>query len=185
MIPAINNIYMPKQTNWSPTISGVYDVFGNGKTALRAGFRHFVAAATDGLASTQQVASGQTANLPWTDFNNDNVVQSTITHTAAGVPVGCAFGPGCEITSRHCRPTSARKACRRCSADIKRPFYNQINVGVVHELAHGVSLSVEWFRTASGNITATGQNTTNLAARGDHRSDAESALHSSHDFQPR
>src|SRR5580765_6245178 len=34
---AYGDIYMPNWTSWSPRLAIVYDVFGNGKTALRAG----------------------------------------------------------------------------------------------------------------------------------------------------
>ena len=56
--------------NFSPRTSVVYDVFGNGKTAIRAGFNKFMTAATTGFAQLYNpTALHRDRTLPWTDVN--------------------------------------------------------------------------------------------------------------------
>ncbi len=157
VIPAFPNNYLPALTNWSPTISGVYDLFGNGKTAIRAGFRHFVATATDSLAAlAQPVASGGTT-LPWTDVNGDNIAEYSVTHnpTTGQLIQTCVYQtPGCEINFATL-PANFGSAFPVIDPNLLRPSYNQYNVAVVHELAHGISGSVEYFRTTSLNPAVT------------------------------
>ena len=156
-IPAFADIMLPSQKNWSPTISGVLDVFGDGKTALRGGFRHFVASATIGLATTQQVGSGNTMNLPWTDVNHDNIVEYPAVYNSRGQIVPCAYPqPGCEVNFA---TVPANFGFQNLSATLdpglQRPTYNQYNVGISRELTSGISLSAEYFRTDAKNIQAT------------------------------
>jgi hypothetical protein len=47
---AYNDIYLPVWKDLSPRTSIVYDVFGTGKTAIRAGFNKYMTAATTGFA---------------------------------------------------------------------------------------------------------------------------------------
>jgi hypothetical protein len=158
VIPAFGNIQMPKQTNWSPHVSAVYDLFGNGRTAIRAGWNRFPNAATTGLAGTNDPANGAniTNTAAWTDVNGDNVAQYSVTHNAAGQLVGCVYlTPGCEINfatvpANFGSVTFANKV----DPNLKRPYYDQINVGISHELLHGFSVTAEWFRTANKDIQA-------------------------------
>ena len=47
---AYGDIYMPIWTSWSPRTSVVYDLSGNGKTAIRFGFNRYETAVTTGFA---------------------------------------------------------------------------------------------------------------------------------------
>ena len=159
IIPAFGNIMMPKQTNWSPRVSVVFDLFGNGKTALRAGFNRFPNAATTGLAAGQDPANGAnvTALLPWTDANTDNIVQYSVSHDASGQVVGCVYQtPGCELDfSKLVSNFGTVTLSNHVDPNLKRPSYNQTNIGLQHELAHGVSMTVEWFRTQNNDAQTT------------------------------
>src|SRR5262249_3540310 len=68
VIPQFGDIQMPKQKMWSPHVSVIYDVFGNGRTAVRAGFNRYPNAGTTGLAATQDPANGAnvSATPAWT-----------------------------------------------------------------------------------------------------------------------
>ena len=162
VIPAFGNIYLPALSNWSPTVSGVYDVFGNGKTAIRAGWRHFVATATDGLAGlSQPVASAGTA-VAW-DGANPSQAAYQVTHNANGQLVStCVYQtPGCDLNFTQAFPANFGSAFPAISSSLSREYYNQYNLGVVRELMHGISLSVEYFRTDQWNPSVT-QNTAYL-----------------------
>src|SRR5207244_8424179 len=84
-------IHMPIWRTFSPRTAVVYDLFGNGKTALRFGFNRFEAAATTTIASLYKPANAANVqqSAAWTDLNKDDI--------ADGSP-GCVYlTPGCEI----------------------------------------------------------------------------------------
>src|SRR5436190_15857477 len=91
-IPAFSDQQMPTWKMFSPRTSIVYDLMGNGKTALRFGYNRFGVAATTTLASLYDPAAGTvtTASATWSDKNGDDIAQGTR---------GCAFAtdPTCEI----------------------------------------------------------------------------------------
>jgi hypothetical protein len=159
IIPAFGNILMPKQTTWSPRVSVVFDLFGNGKTALRAGFNRFPNAATTTLAAGQDPANGAnvTALLPWNDLNTDNVVQYSVSHDASGQVVGCVYQtPGCELDfSKLVSNFGTVTLSNHIDPNLKRPSFDQTNIGLQHELVHGVSMTVEWFRTQNNDAQTT------------------------------
>ena len=160
VIPAFDTRNMPKQTNISPRVSGVLDVFGNGKTAVRAGFNHVAASATDNLVNGVNPAIGNTAAIPWTDVNGDNIAQYTVTALPNGGVQGCNYGtaglPGCEINfSKLPGGFGAIAINNTLDPNLKRPYFNQYNIGVSQEVAKGVSVSAEWYRTDGKNIQGT------------------------------
>src|SRR5580765_5234702 len=94
-IPAFNDIKMPTWKMFSPRTSIVYDLMGDGKTAVRFGYNRFGAAATTTLASLYDPASGVVINAAggntpvWQDKNGDDIAQGSNR---------CNFAdPSCEI----------------------------------------------------------------------------------------
>ena len=91
-IPAFGDIKMPTWKSWSPRTSVVYDLTGDGKTAVKFGYNRFQQAATTTFAALYDPANAlvQFFTAPWTDKNRDNIAQ--------GSP-GCNFASdaGCEI----------------------------------------------------------------------------------------
>jgi hypothetical protein len=163
IIPAFATLDMPKQTNWSPRISGVLDVFGTGKTALRAGFNHVAASATDNLVNSQNPGIGNTAAVPWTDVNGDNIAEYQVQALPGGGVNGCNYGTagvlGCELNFAKLPGGFGAIAINNTlDPNLKRPYFNQTNIGVSQELMRGVSLSVEWYRTDGKNIQQTQNN---------------------------
>jgi hypothetical protein len=159
VIPAFSDFQMPIQKNWSPRVSSVVDLFGNGKTAVRAGFNRFAASATDSLADGQNPGKGQTTSnsVPWRDLNGDNVVQYTVTALPNGGVVGCVYlTPGCEIDfSKLPSNFGAGGITNQLDPNLRRPYYIQTNLGISHEVMRGVSVSVDWYRTDNKDIQST------------------------------
>ncbi len=88
-VPAYEDIVLPVWKNFSPRLSVVYDLKGDGKTAIRAGFNKFVTAATTGFAQLYNPTALTTQQLPWTDLNADDIAQGAR---------GCVYQTaGCEI----------------------------------------------------------------------------------------
>jgi carboxypeptidase family protein len=141
---AFDDVPMPTWQTFSPRTAAVIDVFGNGKTAVRAGFNRYQSAATTTLASLYNPSSVVSQSLPWTDLNRDDIAQGDR---------GCVYlSAGCEINFASLPSTFGIVSLASPDPELKRPFVDQYNVGVTHEVLRGVSVSAEWFHNDSKNI---------------------------------
>jgi hypothetical protein len=148
-IPAFSDIQMPTWKNFSPRTSIVYDLFGTGKTAVRFGYNRFGVAATTTLASLYDPAAGTVINAagnntaPWVDKNGDDIAQGSLR---------CDFAdPGCEINFANIPANFGVISLANPDPGLTRPYVDQFNVGVTHELMRGVSVSAEWFHNDAKN----------------------------------
>ena len=111
-----DDIDMPVWNDISPRTSVVYDVFGNGKTAIRAGFNKFMTAATTGFAQLYNpTALSNTLTLPWTDKNKDDIAQGER---------GCAFAndPACEINFANLPANFGVRSLSTFDPNLQRPY---------------------------------------------------------------
>jgi hypothetical protein len=137
--PAYDDIAIPVWNDISPRTSVVYDVFGNGKTAIRAGYNKFMTAATTGFAALYNPTALTSFTLPWTDLNGDDIAQGER---------GCAFGTsGCEINFATLPASFGVRSLARFDENLKRPYQLAFNLGVSHEVVPGVAVTAEWFRS--------------------------------------
>jgi hypothetical protein len=141
-IPAFGAIKMPVWKTWSPRVSAIYDLTGDGKTAARIGFNRFQSAATTTFASLYDPANAlliQTT-APWIDKNHDGIAQ--------GNP-GCSFttDPGCEINFATVPANFGTISLSSPDPNVTRPYADAYNVGITREVRAGVSLSFDWFRS--------------------------------------
>jgi Carboxypeptidase regulatory-like domain len=63
--------------NWSPRFSAVYDLFGNGKTAVKGNVSKYVAILGNGTADLYNPLAVLTDSRQWRDANNDGIPQYT------------------------------------------------------------------------------------------------------------
>jgi hypothetical protein len=76
----------PDYKNFSPRVGFALNVFGNGKTALKASAGKYLAAATaDGVYSSQNQGLNyvRTATRSWTDSDGDRAVDCNLLSSAA------------------------------------------------------------------------------------------------------
>src|SRR5207253_3325157 len=160
-IPAFGDIHLPIWRTFSPRTAVVYDLFGNGKTAIRFGFNKFEAAAATNLAALYDPANAATVTYSptWTDLNKDDVAQGEL---------GCVYlTPGCEInfaqlpanfgqTPAGCttiyHPGNIACGNTQVDANIKRDYSVNYSVGVQHAVTPALSVSANWYHVDFYNI---------------------------------
>jgi len=141
---AYGDIYLPTWNDWSPRTSVVYDLFGNGKTAIRAGFNKYMTGATTGFAQIYNPTALTTTSLPWTDSNHDDIAQGER---------GCVYlTTGCEINFASLPANFGVRSLSTFAPDLKRPYQYMYNVGIQHELVPGTSITAEYFYSSFKNL---------------------------------
>ena len=112
-VPAYGDFKVPTWSDFSPRTSVVWDIFGTGKTAVRAGFNRFMTAQTTGFARLYAPTALTTQALPWTDVNGDDIAQGER---------GCTYlTAGCEINFANLPSTFGLRALSTPDPDIHRP----------------------------------------------------------------
>jgi hypothetical protein len=148
-VPAYDTFRLPIWRTWSPRISIVYDLFGNTKTAVRAGYNKFAAAATTTFAGLYNPGNAilNTATAAWVDVNKDDIAQGEL---------GCDFGTsgqlGCEINFANVPKNFGVISLASPDRKLKRPYFDSYNVGFTHEILKGMAVSGEWFHNEGKNI---------------------------------
>jgi hypothetical protein len=158
---------VPDMPNWNdivPRTSVAYDLFGNGKTALKVGFNKYLGSITTRIATLNnpQAAVANTANRSWNDT------------TPCGNPAGPASGacqpsyyiPNCNLLNAaangDCGAMSVGNfGSNNVTSNIdpdytsgwgKRDFNWALNGGVQQEIRPGMSVSVDYYRRWFGNL---------------------------------
>jgi hypothetical protein len=141
---------VPCWNDFSPRLSAAYNLFGNGKTALKVSVGKYMAQELLTLATANNPisASNPSANRAWEDRNNDFIPQeeelSGLSNTRFGTVV---------ITTRYHDEVLRDN----------RPFNWKYSAGVQHEVLPRTAVGVSYFRTTWHNFRAT-QNLANTPA---------------------
>jgi hypothetical protein len=136
--------------NWkdlNPRLGIAYDLFGNGKTALKASVARYVNGEMVGTAAANnpQTTIGRTDVRTWRDngdftiFNADGSVQTA------------ELGPSTNSNFGKVIPGTTTTDPDALSGWRKRPYNWEYAVSVQHELVPRVSLSAGFFRRSFGN----------------------------------
>jgi hypothetical protein len=156
-IAAYDDIVLPTWADFSPRVSAVYNLSGDGKTAVRVGYNKFVTAQTTGFAQLYNPTALNTdITLPWTDVNSNDIADGER---------GCAGYPtvGCEINFAGLPANFGVRSLAQFDPDLKRPYQLAFNAGITHEVLTGLTASFEYFRSDFRNITVR-QNSLRTAA---------------------
>jgi hypothetical protein len=174
---------VPNWVDLSPRVGVAYDLFGNGKTALKFSVNRYVASQTLALtnASNPVVTSVLSATRTWTDPN-----------FPADAPASGVLLPNCDLSNPaangNCGAISNRFFGQsNPNATVfdpaimrgfqKRPYDWEIQAAVTQELRPGIAASVAYFRHSFGNqyvnentaLTAADYNSYCLTAPADSR----------------
>ncbi|MEQ1575294.1 MAG: hypothetical protein ABL993_13725, partial [Vicinamibacterales bacterium] len=169
------NITYPKTdwVNWNditPRLAAVYDLFGNGRTALKVGLNKYM------LAFGLQGMFGDGSN-PINLIPQNTLRTWNDSFYPEGDPRRGNYKPDCDLVSR-----SANEECgamlndkfgtsipsARVDPDIldgwgKRGFNWEFSTGVQHQLTEGISVDVGFFRRWYGNFIAIDNAATTIA----------------------
>jgi hypothetical protein len=135
----------------NPRFGVSYDLFGNGKTAVKASANRYVQGEGTGRASTiNPILSNNSVTRTWTDSNSDRVVQGDPFNPAANGEIGpstnLAFGK--PVISFRYDPAWA-------FGFQNRPYNWEFSGAVQHELFPRVSVNFAYFRRIYGNFSVT------------------------------
>ncbi|HWE49266.1 MAG TPA: carboxypeptidase regulatory-like domain-containing protein [Bryobacteraceae bacterium] len=162
-----NNKGMGCWKDWTPRIGGVYDVFGNHKTAIKAGFGKYNTQYSTSFTNNFNPMTTQTMSLAWntTGLNPAIPGQNCAPVTLAGQ---VAPNPGCyAVGGTNGTSTAASSApvgglagptvpgfglattIPSLDPNFHREYNYQYNAGVQQELYKGVTLNANWYRRSN------------------------------------
>lgn len=135
-VPARHFDAIPDVPNWknvSPRLGASYDLFGNGKTAIKGTVGVYVQSQGPGFASTYNPEVFQSDQRSWTDTNKDDIAQES----ELGRSQNLTFG-----VRRNTNP----------DPNIKRPYQRVYDVGIQREVRPGFAVSISYNQRSFYNI---------------------------------
>jgi hypothetical protein len=140
----------PNWTNLNPRVGAAYDVFGTGKTAVKASLGRYTPRNTGAVGNPLQNMA-QSANRTWNDANRDFVPDCDLRAPAANGECG----PLSDLTFGLVRPASVGRAPDSLGGFNKDSYNWQGSLAVQHELRPNMALNVGYYRTWYGNFLVT------------------------------
>jgi hypothetical protein len=122
---AIKNV--PNWKDVSPRLGAAYDLFGNGKTAVKGNIGLYLQSEGTGFANTYNPQIFATDARTWNDLNRDDIAQEN------------ELGPTSNLTFGVRRNQNA-------DPDIQRPYQWLGDIGIQHELMPGLAVAVSYNR---------------------------------------
>jgi hypothetical protein len=135
-IPAV-----PKWDDWSIRLAGAYDLFGNGKTAIKANASKYIAAAAAGFAQTFNPMNYSTQTRAWVDFDRNKSILDAAGNIQYNEVIGGTSNFG-QITSRP-------------DPELERGYNWEYSASVQHQLMERVSVTAGYYRRNFYNLDVT------------------------------
>jgi len=132
---------VPNWRNIAPRFGLAYDLFGNGKTALKFSLNRYNQSRTTGDANSgaqrYNPLAAASFTLPWTDVNRDDIAQGER---------GCVYlSPGCEINFAGLPANFGARALTTYDPNTQRTWNLESGLEVQHQLLPGVSMTASWY----------------------------------------
>ena len=150
--------------NWkdiSPRMGGAYDLFGDGKTAVKASLSRYVAGQTVAIADANNPVNKQIASVTrtWNDTNRNFVPDCDLKNLLAN-------GECLQVNNLNFgqdNPNATRYADDVTNGYGVRGYSWEFSTGLTRELRPGLAVQASYYRRWYGNFTAT-QNTATAAS---------------------
>jgi hypothetical protein len=135
---AIENV--PNWNDWAIRLAGSYDLFGTGKTALKANISKYVASEAASYAANFNPMAGDTESRAWNDADGNRTILDANGNIQFNevAPGRANFG----LLTGSNRP----------DPDLKRGYNWETSVSVQHELMPRVSVTAGYYRRKFGNL---------------------------------
>jgi hypothetical protein len=134
--PAIPNV--PNWNDWAIRLAGAYDLFGNGKTALKANAGKYVASQAAGYAQNFNGMSGTTQTVTWTDLSRNGTI-----YDANG---------NIEVNEVGPRTANFGQVTVRPDPALARPNNWEYSAAIQHELLPRTSITVGFYHRDFYNL---------------------------------
>jgi hypothetical protein len=137
--PAIPDV--PNWKDWSVRMAGAYDLFGNGKTAIKANASKYIASAAAGYAANFNGMTYSTQTRFWADLDGNKSILDSAGNIQFNEVIGGTSNFG-QITSRP-------------DPDLKRGYNWEYAVMAQHQLMERVSVTGGFYRRNFYNLDTT------------------------------
>jgi hypothetical protein len=137
--PAIENV--PKWNDWSVRFAGAYDVFGNGKTAIKANASKYLASQAAGYAANFNGMTYSTQTRLWLDFDGNRSILDAAGNIQRNEVLGGTSNFG-GVTNRP-------------DPDLARGYNWEYGVSVQHQLLSRLSVTAGYHRRQFYNLDVT------------------------------
>jgi hypothetical protein len=117
----------------APRLGAVYDLFGNGKTAVKASFGKYFTPQSTGYLTAFNPMALSTDTRTWTDLNKDNIAQDN----EIGPSTNPNFGKITNVPA--------------LDPHFKREYNLQYSAGVQHQFNTRLTMGFTWFRRTAYN----------------------------------
>jgi len=133
---AIPNV--PNWNDWAIRLAGAYDLFGTGKTALKANAGKYVAAQAAGFAQTFNGMSGATTTVGWSDLDRNGTILDA--------------NGNIQVNEVGARPANFGQITARPDPALARGYNWEYSAVIQHELMPRFSVSAGYYRRDFYNL---------------------------------
>jgi hypothetical protein len=144
---------LPKWHDVSPRVGAAYDLFGNGRTAVKGSINRYVRGFSGDLVNSLNPVNSRvtTANRTWTDTNGNFIPECNMRNPVANGECG----PISNTLFGSTNPNAQRLDPDTLKGFGTREYNWETNLAVNHELSDGISVNAGYFRRWYGNATVT------------------------------
>jgi len=130
--------------NWSPRVGVIYDVFGNHKTAIKAGVGKYNSPIVTSNLNAFNPMYTSSETIQW--LNHPTTACETDGKTPGCIPAGSGFGD--QNIGPNPNPRFGLLNNITMDPNFHREYQWEYSIGVQHQIMQGVTLNFNWNRTS-------------------------------------